>query len=307
MEAEGLPAGALSLEGEPALVGAITERPDPPAAEPVSDDETVPDGTIEGTGGVQFAPVRAVIAERTQRKEAQKEAAALKTQLTEAQAKAQKYDELAGYVDQARPIIEAVRNRPDLVEQARRPAPAPETPKALSDAEAVEYAKDLDLYKPDGTPDVDRAQRLAGRQAELASRSAQAAIAPFQANDAQRASTAMLNQLATFKDANGHTVDTNILKEVWAGVPAELSQKPEVAGVLYQIALAQSIMQGKYKGTQPPGAPPVVVTESLGSTRQGPKEIDAFGAKFARAADIKPAEFVKQSERFKPGQTNSLE
>lgn len=299
---DGLPSGALSLEDNPTIVGA---SPAVAAAEP--DEDAVPEGTIDGSGGVKFVPLSAVIAERTGRKEASKQVTALTEKLTAAEQKAAKYDELAGYVDQARPIIEAVRNRPDLVEQARRPAPAPETPKALSDAEAVEYAKDLDLYKPDGTPDVDRAQRLAGRQAELASRSAQAAIAPFQANDAQRASASMLQQIASFKDASGHTVDTGILKEVWAGVPAELSQKPEVAGVLYQIALAQSIMQGKYKGTQPPGAPPVVVTESLGGGRQGPKELDAFGAKFARAADIKPAEFAKQSERFKPGQTNSLE
>lgn len=303
-EEMGLPAGALSLEENPTIVG-ITE----PQADPAPDaaaEESVPDGTIEGTGGVQFAPVKAVIAERTQRKEAQKEAAALREQLTAAQQKAQKYDELAGYVEQARPIIEKVRNRPDLVAMADQPRPDPVAPKPLSDTEAVEYAKDLDLYKPDGTPDVDRAQRLAGRQAALAAKSAEAAIAPFQANDAQRASADMRRQIAGYRDANGYTVDPAVLNDVWAGVPAELSQKPEVAGVLYQIALAQTIMQGKYKGTQP-AAPPVVPTESLGSRGAVQKELDAFGQKFARAADMRPSEFAKAAERFKPGQTNSLE
>ena len=128
---------------------------------------------------------------------------------------------------------------------ADQPRPEPTTPKPLSDAEAVEYAKDLDLYKPDGTPDVDRAQRLAGRQAALAAKSAEAAIAPFQANDAQRASAVMKQQIAGYKDSNGYTVDPGVLNEVWAGVPAELSQKPEVAGVFHQIALAPTMMPGK--------------------------------------------------------------
>jgi len=305
MDDNALPSGSISLEDEPAIVGLgqPDAAPEPPAA---PDDDTVPDGTIEGTGGVQFAPVKAVIAERTQRKEAQKQLAAIQEQLTAAQQKAQKYDELAGYVDQARPIIEAVRSRPDLVEQARQPRQE-SAPKPLSDTEAVDYAKDLDLYKPDGTPDVDRAQRLAARQEALASRSAQAAIAPFQANDAQRASNTMKAQILAYKDGNGHTVDAGILNDLWAGVPAELSAKPEVAGVLYQMALGATVAAGKYKGTQPPGPPPVVPTESLGNRGAAPKDLDVFGQKFAKAADIKPSEFAKASGRYVPGQTNSLE
>ncbi len=300
-----LPAGSISLEDEPAIVG--LGQPDPAAPEPAApDDDTVPDGTIEGTGGVQFAPVKAVIAERTQRKEAQRERDALKEQLTAAQQKAQRYDELAGYVEQARPIIEAVRSRPDLVEQARHPRQE-SAPKPLSEAEAVDYAKDLDLYKPDGTPDVDRAQRLAQRQELLAQRSAQQAIAPFQANDAQRASHTMKQQILAYKDSNGHTVDAAILNDLWAGVPAELSAKPEVAGVLYQMALGATVAAGKYKGTQPPGPPPPLQTESLGSRGGVPKDLDVFGQKFAKAADIKPSEFAKASGRYVPGQTNSLE
>lgn len=305
MDDNALPSGSISLEDEPAIVG--LGQPETPATEQaVSDEDTVPDGTIEGTGGVQFAPVKAVIAERTQRKEAQKQLAAIQEQLTAAQQKAQRYDELAGYVDQARPIIEAVRNRPDLVEQARQPKQEA-APKPLSDAEAVEYAKDLDLYKPDGTPDVDRAQRLAQRQEALASRSAQAAIAPFQANDAQRASATMKSQILAYKDSNGHTVDAGILNDLWAGVPAELSAKPEVAGVLYQMALGATVAAGKYKGTQPPGPPPPLQTESLGNRGGAPKDLDVFGQKFAKAADIKPSEFAKASGRYVPGQTNSLE
>lgn len=303
MDDNALPSGSISLEDEPAIVG--LGQPDAPEPVAAADDDT-PEGTIDGSGGVKFAPLAAVIAERSGRKEAQREAASLKEQLTAAQQKAQKYDELAGYVDQARPIIEAVRSRPDLVEQARQPRQE-SAPKPLSDSEAVEYAKDLDLYKPDGTPDVDRAQRLAGRQAALAQRSAQDAIAPFQANDAQRASHTMKAQILAYKDGNGHTVDAAILNDLWAGVPAELSAKPEVAGVLYQMALGATVAAGKYKGTQPPGPPPVVPTESLGNRGGAPKDLDVFGQKFAKAADIKPSEFAKASGRYVPGQTNSLE
>jgi len=305
MDAEGLPPGALSLEDNPTIVGITEKTNDPPPAGDPGDEDPTPEGTIEGSGGVKFVPLDAVIAERTGRKAATKENAELKTKLTAAEQKAAKYDELAGYVEQARPIIERVRANPALAND--QPPARVEAPKALSDTEAVEYAKDLDLYKPDGTPDVDRAQRLAGRQAELASRSAQAAIAPFQANDAQRASHAMQQQIAAYKDNNGHTVDAGVLKEIWAGIPPELSAKPEVAAVLYQMALGQSIMQGKYGGLKPAGPGAVVPTESLGGGGKVRAEIDQTGAKFARAADIKTADFQKTAERFKPGQVNSLE
>lgn len=306
MDDNALPSGSISLEDEPAIVGlGQPETPEAEAAAP--DDEAVPDGTIEGTGGVQFAPVKAVIAERTQRKEAQKQLAAIQEQLTAAQQKAMKYDELAGYVDQARPIIEAVRNRPDLVEQARQPKQEAAAPKPMSDAEAIDYARDFDLYTPDGKPDVDRAQRLVAREQARAERAAQAAIAPFQANDAQRASATMKQQILAYKDSNGHTVDAAILNDLWAGVPAELSAKPEVAGVLYQMALGATVAAGKYKGTQPPGPPPALQTESLGSRGGVTKDLDVFGQKFAKAADIKPSEFAKASGRYVPGQTNSLE
>ena len=69
---EELPAGAMSLE-EPTVVGAIS---DPDTAAP-AEDEAVPEGTIEGSGGVKFVPLSAVIAERTKGKESKAEAARL--------------------------------------------------------------------------------------------------------------------------------------------------------------------------------------------------------------------------------------
>lgn len=299
---DGLPTGALSLEDNPTIVGItekITDPPDP------GDDDPTPEGTIEGSGGVRFVPIDALIS--TRKEERAKATAALSakdTELAAAKEKAAKYDELAGYVEQARPIIERVRANPSL---ASDPPAKVETPKPMSEAEAVEYAKDFDLYKTDGTPDVDRAQRLVAREQARAEKAAQAAIAPFQANDVKRTSDAMFQHIAAFKDANGHQVDKGELTKIWEGIPAELSSQPNVAAILYDLALAASIRAGKYKGSQPPGPGAVVPTGSLGDGGKVRVELDQVGSKFARAADIKTADFEKTSARFKPGQVNSLE
>lgn len=290
----------LSLE-EPEIVG-ITEKTDPPPA--VVDEEPTPEGTIEGSGGVKFVPLQAVIAERTQRKEATGKLAAKDAEIAALKTKADRLDAIANEWQQLEPVLTKVRNG-EFVPRAA--APPPEAPKPLTDAEAVEYAKDLDLFKTDGTPDVDRAQRLAARQEALASRSAAAAVAPFQANDAKRTSDAMFNHIASFKDANGHMVDKGELTKIWDVMPPEMSSKPEVAAIIYDLALAASIRAGKYKGTQAPGPAPVVTTESMGGGGRVRTELDQVGAKFARASDIKTADFLKTSEKYKPGAVNSLE
>lgn len=289
--------GAMSLE-EPELVGPVTQTTNEPPAQ--TDDDAPPAGTIEGSGGVKFVPLGAVLEERTKAKAAKAERDTLKTELESVRGKADQWDRAKAQVEQALPLIEKMKNRPDLMAQLDKPPAQAETPKPLSDTEAVEYAKDFDLYKTDGTPDVDRAQRIAARHEALADRRAEAKVAPFRQNDHQRASADIKAKLLTYKDHGGNVIDPAALEQVWGIVPPELSARPEVAEVLY--LLAKGIQSGK--PGKPAGPGPVLQTESIGG---GGKVDSDKPSRFATAAGIPQAEFRKTSSAFKPGAVNVLE
>lgn len=299
-----VPAGSMSLEQEEgtSLVGAVTD-PEVTAAEPNAEGEPEPEGTISTPAG-KVVPLSALQHERGLRKEAQGKLTAHDAEVAELRTKAQKYDEVAPVIQQAMPIIEGIKRRPDLVAQLNQPMPAAKEPAGpLTAEEAVDYAKDFDLYKPDGTPDIDRAQRIAKRHADMSSRTTQQAIAPFQQNEAQRQAIANFNHYAAMKDAHGNVVDRQTLINVWNNVPPEQAAVPAVANVLYLMALGQQVSQGK--GPKAPMAP-VLTTESPGGRPGGPA-ITTVDQSIMKAAGIAPKAYEETSARFKPGQANSLE
>jgi hypothetical protein len=300
MADEPLAAGAMMLEDHAEVVGPVGAAP--AAVETVTDaEDAVPEGTIEGSGGVRFVPLAAVIAERTGRKEATKQLATKDAEIATLKGKAEEWDRVAPAVQAAMPLIERIKGRPDILALLDKPAEAAAPAKTLSDADAIEYAKDLDLFKADGTPDVDRAQRLAARQEAIAAKQTQAAMAPIHATDAQRASAGLKQQLLAVKDAEGHSIDPKALDSIWSIVPPELSAKPEVAQILYLAAKGMAAHAGK--GAKP-GPGPVLQTESLGGGKvpDGDKP-----SRFATAAGIGQAEFRKTTSAFKPNAVNVLE
>lgn len=293
--------GTLSLEEHQAPPPPPDTPPpaDPPPADPPppppNPEDADPDGTIEATGGVKFVPLSALAAARQAAREAKAEVAALKP-------KADLADQVAREWQAAQPILERAK------QITSQPPPPKETPKGpLSDQEAVEYAKDLDLYRADGTPDTDRAQRLAARQDALADRRAQQYVAPLAEQNAVGQSRANFEQAANFKQPQtGLQVDRAILEQVWSTVPPHLSAQPNVAMVLWQTALGQMVIQGKLKpGAAPP--PPPVITEGLGGGGGGRAELSAVERGLSAAAGMTTKEFQETSARFKPGERNSLE
>jgi hypothetical protein len=287
-----LPIGSMTLEGDDGgeIVGA-------PITTPVEAAEPEPEGTVEMPTG-KVVPLAALQSEREGRKAAAAEANALKERLTAAEAKAAQLDQIAGEWAQVQPLINSVRNG-----TYQPPAP-PKVEQTLSEAEAIDYAKDLDLYKPDGKPDVDRAQRLAARQERLSQQAAARAIAPLHATEAQRASDDMRQRIAGLKDATGFQVPAEFIDQVWKVVPAELSAQPNVAGVLHRVALAEAILAGKHPAMKAGAPPPVVPTASLGGGRQGEAPVDS---RFATAAGISQKVFKETAAAYKPGHSNVLE
>ena len=297
--------GSVSLEEPGEIVGQVAQTETPPVETPPAEPEPEPEGTIQIPQG-KVVPLGAVTAERGKRKEAETRAAALEEKLKQLEPKAARYDEAAQYLQQARPIIEKIRQRPDLVQLADQPAaPAKEPVGPLSEAEAIDYAKDLDLYTPEGKPDVDRAQRFAKRQEAISAKQTQRAMAPFQQQSAQQQSNALKQAVLNTVDGQGNKVDPAVLDEMWANVPVELSSQPHIANAIYIMAMGAQTISGK--GPKP-APPPVVHTESVGTGAKPPGEhLSRISEGLLGASNMKRSEFLKQREQWKLGERNSLE
>lgn len=295
--------GSVSLEDDnSAQFDAPPPTPEAPAAtppEPVASEDTEPEGVVVNPNGEKLVPLNVVADLRGKVRETKSALEAKDAEIAALKDIKAKYDQVAGEWQAVQPLIQQLKNQPP---------PPPATPKPagpLSPQDAIEYAKDLDLYKADGTPDVDRAQRLAARQQTLAQQSAQQLVQPIYAHTAQQQSRLQLEQMAQMKGPNGIAVDRGTLEQIWGMIAPEMSARPEVAAMLWRQALAETVLNGKYKApvTAPP---PPVQTESLGGTAPV-RELSQIDRNMMQAATIKPKEYETISANFKPGQSNSLE
>jgi hypothetical protein len=283
---------ALEIETPPPPV---TPETPPPAVQNADDGE--PEGTIVNPGGEKLVPLGALAgtreklrAEKEAREKVEAEVATLREQTKE-------IEQIRTAWQAAQPVIQQAR-------QAQQPPPKPAGP--LSEQEAIEYAKDLDLYKLDGTPDTARAQRLASRQEALAARAAQQHVQPLQQQNAQTQSAANFQAVAAWKDATGAVVDSAILREIWATMPPEMTAQPNIAAVMYRVAVGETVLRGKHKpAVQPP--PPVLETASLSGGTPARQELSSQERGFIEAVGMKPKDYEETSARYKPGERNSLE
>lgn len=294
-----LPAGSVSLEDDAPTISTQPAASAPPAADPPPSDPPAddPEGTIEGSGGVKFVPLNAVVELRGKVRESKTALEAKDAEIAALRDKATKFDQVSGEWQAAQPLIQALKNGT----YQPRTASAPQVNQA-----AIDTAKDLDLYTADGKPDVERAQKILDRQTALAREQAQQLVQPLYQNTAQSQSAANFEQAANFKDKSGFQVDRATLQTIWNQVPPELSMRPEVASILWRQAVAETVLQGKFRpGVAPP--PPVQHTESLGGGAPTRAEMSAAERNFASAVGMKTGEFEKISANFKPGERNALE
>lgn len=281
---------------EPTPPPAQTEAP--PQAPPVqnAEPEPEPEGTVVNPGGEKLVPLTAVVDLRGKVRAEKEAREKLEAEVTELRAKKTQFEAAAADFRRIEPLIQKLQQQP--------PPPAPAGP--LSPQDAIDYAKDLDLYKADGTPDVDRAQRLALRQQHLAQQTAQQVVQPLYQTSAQQQSQANFNHALNFKDKNGVQIDKPTLERVWGMMPPEMSARPDIAGVLYKVAIAEMVQAGLYKGSVAPPPPPQF-TESLGGNGAAPRELTQLDRNMITAGQIKAKDYESISSNFKPGQTNSLE
>lgn len=309
----------VNLEDNTEVVGGTLTAPDPPPVEetkstetppPAGDpDEAEPDGTIEASGGVKFVPLDAVKAERGRRKESEAKLKEKDQLIEQYKTKAEQFDQAAQYLEQAKPIIETLKQRPDLVALAKNPPPVQTPAGPLTEDEAIDMAKDLDLYKSDGTPDVARAQKIAKRQEALADRKASQLVAPLHQERAAQASEFNRRAILNLKDKDGNAViDPDALNTVWRVVDPAESAKPEVATTLYRLALGLMAEKGM-NGTRQTRTTtePVVPTESIGGGKPGPETLNSVGQAFQRASGMSQKDYTAIRESVKVGESNILE
>lgn len=130
--------------------------------------------------------------------------------------------------------------------QQQQPQAPQDTPEDR--AELEEIARDFDLYKPDGSLDVEKARRQQQREERRAQRIAQREIAPLQQTAVQRDAATMLAKAKAISMPNGAKPDPAMLDRVWAALDPSLTATVKGAQQAYMIALGYS--QG-----QAPAAP----------------------------------------------------
>lgn len=218
-----------TVQPQPAVTSTSPPLAPPPAApEPTAevDPATLAVEVDQGGQRVPHVPLSAlreererVSKERTQRQALEQEVVQLRQ---EAQANA--------------PLMDFLRNNPVVLEAmqtGRRPQSAQPTPE---DLEALEWARDYDLYDAQGQPDVARAKRMIERIDRRADRK----VAPIQQNAAQQRSDLHLQQALAARDDRGRPfARPETIRTLWSSMPPELTADPRVAQTLLQTARGQ--------------------------------------------------------------------
>ena len=314
----GLPAGAVSLESEaPTIVGpppggAAAEAPPEAAAAPPGDEDEAVEGVVQSATGDKLVPLSVLKRTREDLKAAK--AAALDAEgLRERMTRA---DERERQLVQLQPLFDKLRQRPDVVQRLMSgqepevaPPAAPVDPgeALLPTQDAEDLARTLELYTPEGKPDVMRARKIAAVMRRTSDEEAARRIAPIAQSMAQGQSGTLKQQYATIKDKAGRTVNQQALDQIWSVVPAELiATDPKVAGVLYYAAKGYAAHHGLDEPVPAARAP--LVTEPVGGASAPAKPVlTEFDNALRRAMQVTEKQYSEAGARYKPGAINTLE
>ena len=281
------------VESELAPLETPDETPEPKA------DEDHVDGSVEIKPGETYVPKGAVIAERKKRQELEQERDALREKAAQA-------DQLATWVHESKPYIDFLRQNPDFL-KARDPKSAPPSPQ--TDTDAIEYAKEFDLYAADGTPDTARARRIIDKQTAIAQQAAQAAVKPFAQQTMEQRAAGNLERIKAQKDGSGNPVGDEALNATAGLLIAQMGRDnavalfadPGNASVIAAIAHGLQVMTPKKAPITAPEGAPLETEQSGGGSDLKVSEHSL------RVTGLTEAKYRDAAKRFTPGQTNPLE
>lgn len=296
---------ALSLEDASIESPPIQQEPDVTVAEP---DDSEHEGAVD-VQGRRMVDVSVLSAERKRIREATEKAVreALAREHEPVKQKADEADRLRQALNEAQPYVEHLRQHPELL-QAPKPTSLEDQ---VSDEEAIAEARDLELYNQQtGQPDVARAKRIIARRRQeaqvAAQQAAQAAVGPITSQTAQQTSERNYALMASVPDEDLRIVpDANRLKARWDSVPNELTQHPDVAKLVRDLAVLDTFRDMMRNRVQaPPRAP--IVSEPAGG-RSGPQyEMDRMAKNLANHAGMSNKAFSDSAKKYVPGEVNIL-
>lgn len=215
---------------------------------------------------------------------------------------------------QTDPIITALHQHPDLVKalQDRLDGVVPPAPDDTPDL--TEIAKDLVLYKPDGSGqlDLDAARRVRDRQltttrAVVKQALEDAGVPALRQTVQQRQAADRRSLIERAAEAQGVTRETltPILDALAANAP-ELLDQPEVGAIAILLAKGLSVgaTAASTSGAPPTPAgpaPPVlapIVTDGPGARGTAPAELDPLNARLARKHGVSKADWATSAAKF---------
>ena len=265
-------------------------------AQPAEDDEH-PEA-VEIKAGEKYVPVGALRAVRQENK-------TLK-------AKAEQADRLEQEVANIRPYVQFLQANPHLLQPQAQQPPAPPPP-ATADPVIEATAKRYQLYKPDGTLDLDTATAIVDDQRKVAREEAERVIAPVTERTHQTQLNANIQWMASLKTADGQALEQSFIEDtvrsIYGALPKAEALKvladPQVAQVVGYVALGRqaSLKKGAPAPHAAPG--PALVVESPGGNSDV-RFSDGSRALFSKAG-ISEKDAMASAKRFKPNQHNSLE
>lgn len=273
-----LPPGSIDLESDGAESVALVDTA-PPAAVVAAPVE--PPAEPEAP---KLVPLSALQAERDEKKQ-------LRDRLAQVEA----------WAAQNKPYVDFVQANPHFLQQPKPTAPvAPDVHPA-----DVEYAKLLDLYKADGTPDTDRAAKFRGLVAQEARTIATNEVAPIRQQTAQDQSAVNFQRALQIKDGSGKSPTEGNLRAIFSTMSPEETANPQMAGLAAMFALGLERMQPQAPVVAPPANPPVY-TEASGGIASA-KPLSAFEQRMATERGRTPQQWQELAKGYQKGVPTQLE
>lgn len=287
---------------EEQLFNVEDDTPDPvvPEAPPVAEvppveaaappEEATDPGVVE-VAGQKLVPLSAMISERKQRQALAEKAA--------------RTDQLEAYVNESRPYVEFLKANPDLL-KPRQAAPPPPTSFGAPppDPQVESLARTLDLYTPEGQPDLVRATTIRTMMTQTAEQIARQTIAPIHEQTHQDQSARNFQIALTYKDPQGRSPSKESLTAIWRTMEARQTADPNVASIMTLTALGLDYANHK-PGIAPPAQPPIV-TEGAGGGARRPA-LSQLEASIARDRGVSEAKWQEHTKGFVPGRSQQLE
>lgn len=215
------------------------------------------------------------------------------------------------FAQQNRGVLDFIQQHPEIL----RPQPAPAVSQAapVTDPRILEFARSLDYFKSDGTPDLDRAAKFFGLMKSMATDEARSMVEPIAGTMLHEKSEQNWRAAVSEKLPNGQAIDVKLLTSAWQDVlkypnAGHILADPRAVKVIVNTVKMQQLEAGGQLPAQPaaPNQPPVR-TESQGAQPRGSRIVMSETEKAIVGNRMDEKKYNDYTKDFRPGRPNVLE